>query len=47
VFPTGHSAAPSFTILALGRRLGHHLVERRRQMPAWRFELPDAQEGRN
>jgi choline dehydrogenase-like flavoprotein len=31
VFPTGHSAAPSFTILALGRRLGHHLIERRRQ----------------
>ena len=31
VFPTGHSAAPTFTILALARRLGHHLLEERRR----------------
>lgn len=34
VFPTGHSAGPTFTILALARRLGTHLLElRRRQRP--------------
>ena len=27
VFPTGHAYSPTFTILALARRLGHHLVE--------------------
>jgi choline dehydrogenase-like flavoprotein len=27
VFPTGHTAAPTMTILALARRLGAHLVE--------------------
>jgi choline dehydrogenase-like flavoprotein len=29
VFPTGHSAAPTFTLLALGRRLGRHLLRDR------------------
>lgn len=29
VFPTGHSAGPTFTILALARRLGAHLIELR------------------
>jgi choline dehydrogenase-like flavoprotein len=29
VFPTGHSAGPTLTILALARRLGVHLMERR------------------
>jgi choline dehydrogenase-like flavoprotein len=28
VFPTGHSAAPTMTILALAIRLGEHLIER-------------------
>ena len=26
VFPTGHAYSPTYTILALARRLGHHLV---------------------
>lgn len=29
VFPTGHSAGPTFTIIALARRLGAHLLELR------------------
>jgi choline dehydrogenase-like flavoprotein len=31
VFPTGHSAAPTFTILALARRLGSHLLDKCRR----------------
>lgn len=31
VFPTGHSAGPTFTIMALARRLGEHLLELRAQ----------------
>jgi choline dehydrogenase-like flavoprotein len=31
VFPTGHSAAPTMTIIALARRLGHHLIALHRQ----------------
>ncbi len=31
VFPTGHSVAPTFTILALARRLSRHLLELRKR----------------
>ena len=33
VFPTGHAYSPTYTIVALARRLGHHLVHHVAQTP--------------
>jgi choline dehydrogenase-like flavoprotein len=42
VFPTGPSYSPTFTILALARRLGEHLLEQSEGMPVRLSGLQDA-----